>query len=42
MSENIRNELLQSLAEKASTLDPELFSAYLAFLEELAEHQADQ
>lgn len=42
MSENTHEELLQSLAEKASALEPELFSSYLAFLEELLEHQAGQ
>lgn len=42
MSENDCNELLKSLAEKASMLEPELFSSYLAFLEELIKRQADQ
>lgn len=35
-------ETLQQLAERASTLDDDLFSLYLAFLEDLEEHQADQ
>lgn len=35
-------EMLQLLAAKASTLDDDLFSLYLAFLEGLGEHQADQ